>query len=102
MYVDDAVEGMLRIMSGPKNHGPLNLGSDKWVTINELAFTIGQIAGLPALDLKYVEGPTGPHSRNSDNTKISECLGWAPDISLRGGLEATYRWIASQVEMELA
>ena len=79
---------------------PLNLGSDELVTINQLVDIIEGIAGLK-LERKYkLDAPKGVRGRNSDNTLISEKLGWVPGISLQDGLEKTYRWIYDQMTAE--
>ena len=95
-YVDDCVEGLYRIMQS--NHAePLNLGTDRMVTINELAGIVIGISGKEDLTLVHVEGPQGVRGRNSDNTRLRDVLGWEPGIDLEEGLEPTYRWIEQQV-----
>lgn len=95
MYIDDAIEGVRRLM---ESHWklPINLGSSEMVSVNELAATIGNIAGK-AFKTRHIEGPVGVRGRNSDNTLIQEKLNWQPSISLRDGLEKTYKWIEQQV-----
>jgi GDP-D-mannose 3',5'-epimerase len=96
-YVDDCVEGIYRIMQSDYT-GPLNLGTDRMVTINELARIVIAISGKSGLELEHVEGPQGVRGRNSDNSRLREVLGWEPAISLEDGLAPTYRWIETQVE----
>jgi GDP-D-mannose 3', 5'-epimerase len=96
-YVDDCVEGIYRIMQSDYTR-PLNLGTDRMVTINELARIVIEISGKSGLELKHVEGPQGVRGRNSDNSRLREVLGWEPGISLEDGLAPTYRWIERQVE----
>jgi GDP-D-mannose 3', 5'-epimerase len=96
-YVDDCVEGLHRIMQSDYSE-PLNLGTDRMVTINELARIVIEISGKPALELVHVEGPQGVRGRNSDNSRLREVLGWEPGISLEDGLAPTYRWIEGEVE----
>ncbi len=96
-YVDDCVEGLYRIIQSDYSE-PLNLGTDRMVTINELARIVIEISGKPGLELEHVEGPQGVRGRNSDNTRLREVLGWEPEISLEDGLVPTYRWIEEQVE----
>ena len=67
------------------------------VTINRLAELIMDIAGKK-LTIKHISGPLGVRGRNSDNRLIRERLKWAPNRTLREGLEKTYSWIANQVE----
>jgi GDP-D-mannose 3', 5'-epimerase len=95
-YVDDCIEGIYRIMQS--NHAePLNLGTDRMVSINELARLVIDVSGKRDLELKHVDGPQGVRGRNSDNSKLREVLGWEPQISLEDGLVPTYRWIEKQV-----
>jgi GDP-D-mannose 3',5'-epimerase len=96
-HVDDCVEGILRLM-GSDHGSPLNLGTDRMVTINQLAEIVIGISGKNGITLEHVEGPQGVRGRNSDNTKLREVLGWEPQISLEAGLEETYRWIHKQVQ----
>jgi len=101
MYIDDCVEGTLRIAAGPRVE-PINLGSSELVTINELVDIVEQIADVQ-LERDYkLDAPQGVRGRNSDNTLIRETYGWEPSISLRDGLTKTYAWVADQVERELA
>jgi nucleoside-diphosphate-sugar epimerase len=95
-YIDDCVEGIYRIMMSDYS-SPLNLGTDRLVSINELAGMIIEISGKTGLTLKHIPGPQGVRGRNSDNSRIREVLGWEPGVSLEEGLEPTYRWIEKQV-----
>lgn len=96
-YVDDCVEGCLRIMKSDITV-PVNLGSDRMVTINELIAIVSDISGK-AVHPKYdLTKPVGPKGRNSDNTLIKELLGWAPNMPLEQGMTATYHWIADRVK----
>jgi nucleoside-diphosphate-sugar epimerase len=76
--------------------GPVNIGSEEMVTINELARVVMDISGK-RLEVEHKPGPTGVRGRNSNNHLIKERLGWAPSQPLRTGLEHTYAWIESQV-----
>jgi nucleoside-diphosphate-sugar epimerase len=96
MYVDDCVHGTRAIMASDIVE-PLNLGSDRLVTINQLVDIVEEIAGI-TVERRYVlDAPQGVRGRNSDNTMIRAELGWEPGISLETGLEATYRWIHDQL-----
>jgi GDP-D-mannose 3', 5'-epimerase len=96
-HVDDCVEGILRLMeSGYRK--PLNLGTDRMVSINKLAEIVIDISGKRDITVDHVDGPQGVRGRNSDNTRLREILGWEPAISLEEGLEGTYRWIEKQVK----
>lgn len=96
-YVDDCVEGIYRLMQSDYRQ-PLNLGTDRMVTINELAEIVIGISGKRNVTLRHVEGPQGVRGRNSDNTLLREVLDWEPEVSLEDGLEVTYRWIDKQVQ----
>jgi nucleoside-diphosphate-sugar epimerase len=76
---------------------PLNLGTDRLVTINELARIIIDISGKAGIGIRHIEGPQGVRGRNSDNSRIRNILDWEPEISLEEGLVPTYRWIEKQV-----
>ena len=95
-YIDDCVEGIHRLMQSDYRH-PLNLGSDRMVTINELARIVIAAAGKREITLEHVPGPQGVRGRNSDNTRLREVLGWEPRTSLEDGLASTYRWVEKQV-----
>jgi len=95
LYIDECLEGVRRLMESPFA-GPVNIGSEEMVTINQLAALAMKIAGK-SLTVKHVPGPLGVRGRNSDNRLIREKLGWAPSRPLREGLEKTYSWISAQV-----
>jgi GDP-D-mannose 3', 5'-epimerase len=96
LYIDECVEGVRRLMDSDFS-GPVNIGSEEMVTINQLAGMIMKIAGKP-LGIRHIAGPLGVRGRNSDNRLIRERLGWAPSEPLARGLQRTYAWIAEQVE----
>lgn len=96
MYVDDCVKGTLLILESDEIE-PLNLGSDRLVTINQLVDIVEAIGGVKLRRRYDLSAPKGVRGRNSDNTLIRERLGWAPSISLEVGLEQTYRWIYDQM-----
>jgi GDP-D-mannose 3', 5'-epimerase len=81
--------------------GPLNVGSDEMVTINQLVRIVTNIAGKK-LTVVHKDGPLGVRGRNSDNRLIEEKLGWSPAQSLRIGLERTYEWVEQQVHRNAA
>lgn len=100
MFVDDCVEGSLRIMNSDYEL-PLNLGTEEMVSMNEFA-AIAMSYEQKTLPIKHIPGPQGVRGRNSDNTLIREKLGWAPSISIRDGLEKAYFWIKEQADAEAA
>lgn len=95
LYVDECVNGIVRLVNSGFV-GPVNIGSEEMVSIDELATMAMEIAGKK-LRLKHVAGPVGVRGRNSDNRLIEKKLGWKPSEMLRGGLEKTYEWIEAQV-----
>jgi nucleoside-diphosphate-sugar epimerase len=96
MYIDDCLKGTQMILASDIEE-PLNLGSAECVTINQLVDIVEEIAGI-RLERKYdLSAPKGVNGRNSDNTLITKRLGWAPGISLREGMEKTYRWIYDEM-----
>jgi len=96
LYVDECIEATLRLTRSNWT-GPVNIGSDEMVTINQLVRTAMDIAGK-TLSIKHIDGPLGVRGRNSDNTLYEEKLGWRVSESLRSGMEKTYPWIESQVK----
>jgi len=94
-FIDDCVEGIYRLMQSDHRE-PLNLGTDRMVTINDLATIIARIAGKHIF-VRHVDGPQGVRGRNSDNTRLRKVLGWEPGVDLEEGLVPTYRWIEEQV-----
>lgn len=95
LFIDECLEGVRRLMDSDFA-GPVNIGSEEMVSINQLAEMVMDIAGKK-LEIKHVDGPLGVRGRNSDNKLIKEKLGWAPSISLRYGMEKTFAWIEEQV-----
>ncbi len=94
-YVDDLVEGILRLMHSDLE-GPVNIGGDEHVTVAELVDTVVGVSGK-RIRKKYVEGPVGVQSRNFSKARIKS-LGWEAKICLKEGIARTYPWIAAQVE----
>lgn len=95
LYVDECLEGTLRLTRSGFE-GPVNIGSEEMVSINQLVDLIADIAGK-TIYKRHIPGPTGVRGRNSDNRLIEQKLGWKPSASLRSGLEKTYDWIERQV-----
>jgi nucleoside-diphosphate-sugar epimerase len=96
MYIDDCIKGTQLIFESDETE-PLNLGSDRLVTINELVDIVEAIARVKLRRSYNLSAPKGVRGRNSDNTLIVQRLGWAPAIPLEIGLERTYRWIWDQM-----
>ena len=95
-YVDDCVEGIYRIMRSDFR-GPLNLGQDRLITIDELVDMVAKTAGKRIVKRYDLSKPQGVRGRNSDNSRLRQVLGWEPVVSLEEGLERTYHWIRSEL-----
>lgn len=98
LYVDECLEATLRLTRSNTFAGPVNIGSEEMVSINDLARIVMRVAGKQ-LDIEHIPGPQGVRGRNSHNELIREKLGWEPSMSLEDGIRKTYPWIASQVEL---
>ena len=77
--------------------GPVNIGSEEMITIQDFARLAISLSGKQ-LGIRNIDGPLGVHGRNSDNNLFREKMGWAPEETLREGMEKTYAWILRQVE----
>jgi nucleoside-diphosphate-sugar epimerase len=95
LYVDECIEGTLRLMRSDWE-GPVNIGSEEMVSINQLAQMVMEVADK-SLSIEHIPGPLGVRGRNSDNRLIKEKLGWEPNASLVDGIKATFSWISDQV-----
>ncbi len=93
-HVDDMTDGIFRLMHS-NLEGAVNIGCPQYVTVDELARTVGEVAGKP-ITIKHVKGPVGVQSRNFSNARIYS-IGWQPRVFLKEGIERTYPWIAEQV-----
>jgi len=96
LYIDECVEGTIRLARSDFT-GPVNIGSNEMVTINQLVDIVAEIAGKD-VKKRHIPGPTGVRGRNSDNRLIADRLGWAPSQKLSAGLEVTYEWIERQLQ----
>jgi GDP-D-mannose 3',5'-epimerase len=96
-YIDDCVEGIHRLMRS-EMRDPLNLGTDRLISINGLVDLVASIVGKTIHKRYDATKPQGVRGRNSDNTLLREVLGWEPPTSLEAGLAQTYRWIAAQLQ----
>ena len=97
LIVDECIEGTVRLMRS-NFLGPVNIGSDEMVTINQLFDLVSEISNKK-ITKKHIKGPEGVRGRNSENSLIKEKLNWAPSHSLKRGLELTYPWIVNQIEL---
>jgi GDP-D-mannose 3', 5'-epimerase len=98
-YVEDAVAATIAIAASGYGQ-PLNVGSPKSSSVNELLAVIEDIAGWKVTP-KYIDGPTGVGGRPSDDTRIHNVTGWKPQVPFREGIERTYAWVYDQVKAEL-
>jgi len=96
MYVDDCVEGLLRLM-GSDYRDPLNLGTDRLISINDLVDLVSEIAGKRLSKRHDLNKPQGVRGRNSDNSRLRQTLQWEPSVPLEEGLTITYRWIENEL-----
>lgn len=96
LYIDECLNGVRKLMNSDFE-GPVNIGSEEMVSINELAEMVMKIAGKK-LKIKHIKGPLGVRGRSSDNRLVKKKLGWAPSTKLYDGLAKTYAWINEQVQ----
>jgi nucleoside-diphosphate-sugar epimerase len=95
-YIDDAVNGTIKLMESNYNK-PVNIGSDRLVTINQLADIIIKISGKKITKTYDPKAPQGVRGRNADLTLVKKTIGWEPKVSLENGLQITYKWIQTKV-----
>ncbi len=95
LYIDECLEAVRRLMESDFS-GPVNIGSEEMIAINDFAKMTIEISGKK-LSIKNIKGPTGVRGRNSDNHLLLEKLGWRPSQPLKKGMIETYTWISSQV-----
>ena len=96
LYINECIEGSLRLMRSDFA-GPVNIGSEEMIKINDLAKMIIGISEKK-LDIKNIPGPLGVRGRNSDNRLIEERLKWKPSQKLIDGITTTYHWIKNQIK----
>jgi nucleoside-diphosphate-sugar epimerase len=96
-YIDDCLRGIMMLMEGDHNQ-PLNIGSDRLVTIDDLADIIMNISGKKIRKEYNLAAPQGVRGRNADLNLVKKLIGWEPNISLEEGLSKTYRWIEEQIK----
>ncbi|MCW9042616.1 MAG: NAD-dependent epimerase/dehydratase family protein [Pseudopelagicola sp.] len=95
LFIDDCIETTRRLMAS-EFEGPVNIGSEEMIALNDLARMVIAYSGK-SLSLRHVSGPVGVRGRTSDNTLIRARLGWAPSAPLRDGIAVTYDWVSAQV-----
>jgi len=97
LFIDECIDGVRKFMNSDF-HGPVNIGSEEMITINDFAKMIIELSGK-RIGINNITGPLGVRGRNSDNALIKEKLGWAPNKPLIEGIEKTYHWISEQVQI---
>lgn len=97
LYIDDCVEATLKLFDS-EFHGPINIGSEEQVSINEMLDKIEKISNIQLKRNYQLDKPKGVNGRNSDNTLIRKTLGWDSKISLYDGLKKTYSWIENEIK----
>jgi nucleoside-diphosphate-sugar epimerase len=95
LYIDECLEAVRRLMDSDFT-GPVNIGSEEMISINDFAKMVIDISGKK-ISIKNIKGPTGVRGRNSDNHLLNEKIGWVPTQPLRTGMVETYNWIKKQV-----
>jgi GDP-D-mannose 3', 5'-epimerase len=95
LYIDECIDAIRRLMNSDFT-GPVNVGSEEMIAINDLVRMVAGVSGK-TINIKNISGPTGVRGRNSDNKLIREKLNWAPSQSLVDGISKTYEWINKQV-----
>ncbi len=95
LYIDECIEATRRLMDS-EFIGPVNIGSEEMVTINQLVETAAKVAGK-VVEKNHIDGPLGVRGRNSNNDLIREKLGWDYSQTLEEGISKTYNWIKEQI-----
>ena len=98
MFVDECVEATYRLVQSDFT-GPVNIGSEEMVSINELVDITAKVSGKK-VEKNHIEGPLGVRGRNSNNDLIREKLGWDYSQPLEEGIRRTYKWIQAQIKLE--
>lgn len=98
LFIDECIDGVLKLMDSDFN-GPVNIGSDEMISINNLVKLICSISNKH-VTIKHIDGPIGVRGRTSDNNLIYEKLNWRPTKTLREGIQTTYTWISGQIKYQ--
>ena len=97
LYIDECIEATRRLMDSDFQ-GPVNIGSEEMVTINQLVDTVAKVSGKDVNKI-HIDGPLGVRGRNSNNDLIRENLGWDYSQTLEEGIRITYNWIKEQIDV---
>jgi nucleoside-diphosphate-sugar epimerase len=98
LYIDECIEATRRMMESDFI-GPVNIGSEEMVTINQLVDTAAKVAGKK-VSKNNIDGPLGVRGRNSNNDLIRKELGWDYSQTLEEGIRKTYEWISNQIKLQ--
>ena len=98
LYIDECIEATRRLMDSTTFRGPVNIGSEEMVTINQLVDTAAKVAGKVVSKRHVLDAPLGVRGRNSNNDLIRNTLGWDYSQSLEEGIRKTYEWISEQIK----
>ena len=98
LFIDECIEATRRLMESTTFQGPVNIGSEEMVTINQLVDTAAKVAGKVVSKRHVLDAPLGVRGRNSNNDLIRETLGWDYSQSLEEGIRKTYEWISEQIK----
>jgi nucleoside-diphosphate-sugar epimerase len=98
LYIDDCIEATLKLVRNDGFSGPVNIGSEEMVTINQLVKIVSAIANK-SLSVSHIPGPIGVRGRNSDNNLIWNELKWKPAFTLTKGVQSTLPWIKDQIQI---
>ena len=99
LYIDECIQGIRNLMDSDFT-GPINIGSDEMVSINEFTDMVISISNKKNLKIKHIDGPQGIRGRNSNNELIFKKLNWKPSLPLENGLKKTYQWIIEEVKQD--
>ena len=97
LYIDECIEATRRLMDSDFM-GPVNIGSEEMVSINELVDTAAKVSGKVVRKVYKLDAPTGVRGRNSNNDVIRKMLGWDYSMTLEEGIRKTYEWIEEQIK----
>ena len=96
LFIDECIEATRRLMDSDFM-GPVNIGSEEMVSINQLVDTAAKVAGK-TIEKNHIDGPLGVRGRNSNNDLIREKLDWNYSKTLEEGIKETYEWISNQIQ----
>jgi nucleoside-diphosphate-sugar epimerase len=99
LYIDECIEATRRLMDSDFI-GPVNIGSEEMVTINQLVDTAAKVSGK-TIKKNHIDGPLGVRGRNSNNDLVREKLGWDYTMTLEEGIRKTYEWIDKQIVLRM-